>query len=955
MSKQLFSLVMALLILGPSLPLPLSFAQTATTATQTFTSGVTEQDRKNQEEWLKNNRNYTKDIRREVSDIQRDSKTIDVTKVSDLIGKYEACITSMESKTGTQDFWNFTRDCDDISKLFNDELQDNLRPQRNCANNKKSIDDRKKEKKNNIDTQLKDILRNDKNADVSALNAIITNINNAFAKADQLSSGVCTVDIGDQLNDISRDLNDFFSEWYNASGEVSQKSNDARQLDEGKKDFEKNIRRQCEKDIASQMKQLDKDYARGQKDGTLSQDATEAYQSVKEDFQDMCVAQIQLMQDAINANNFEDFNDERQAFWDIQKDFWDSLNETRNLINLQQQVKDVLKEIGNREKDVEKMRKELERATKAGNGEVPNSQGILDQIVKLFEEAKSAVKEDPQSWWNDYQNEINDLQNEFWQSFNVVQRTRDFKRWYKDLEREVQNREKELKNMKREEGFDQEVLSKLEEIFSAMKSTIDSAGQALSAGDPDTAESALREMDTLRFDWDEATRALWETKQNNFQKEQILREVNHAQKELEKMLKKKLISQEEYDQCFAFAEDVRSRLEVGTIENPEDLEEESIDACEAFDRIGPAPGPDRGYYQEFFQKNTGFDENAGNIAADVFERMSQEIAERVLAKVLNNSGVLENLFTAAGERYKESLAGSLEGITGFYDENTQNDLLTKKTEILELNKKLEELQQQVQIAQDKLAELQKIQDEVASYNFYGSAGDDIRNEMESFVEQAQGLSKDQIRKKIDQFKAKKDEAIQNSKQAKFDANIIPFFDTDDNEWFTKYAGQVKEKGLVQGTGTSGGKEFNPSGLTNVAEAITMFARIVGIDDSALPISKVGKRLPDWAQAAAGTLDEEGVALDDIFGGKNPGDTVSRGEVARLLVQVLDLESVDPSEADIFTDIRLANGDEKSAIAAVLKAQIMTGQGGEGPKVFDVKGPLNRAALAKILTVVPIGE
>lgn len=93
MLKQLFSVVMALLILGPSLSL--SFADTATNGTQTFTSGVSDLDRKNQEEWVKNNRNYIKDIKREVSDIQRDSKTIDVTKVNDLIGKYETCLNSI--------------------------------------------------------------------------------------------------------------------------------------------------------------------------------------------------------------------------------------------------------------------------------------------------------------------------------------------------------------------------------------------------------------------------------------------------------------------------------------------------------------------------------------------------------------------------------------------------------------------------------------------------------------------------------------------------------------------------------------------------------------------------------------------------------------------------------------------------------------------------------------------
>ncbi len=923
------------------------------TATPATSTSVDDQTRKNQQDNLRNNQSYLKDLRREVSDITRDTKTLDVSKVNGLFAQYEACLNKQQGMIGTQDFWNAQRDCDDMSRSIQDEMQDNIRPQRECGNQRRGFEDRKKEKKNNVDRQLKDILRNNKNADVSALNALVSKITDAFSKADQLLVKPCSQDSTDDLKDLQGELSDDFQEWYTAANEIGQKANDQRQIEEGKKDYEKNIKRQCEKDIPVQVKQFQKDVERAQKNGPLPDETKKAYDGLQQNFQDLCSVKTKAIEAALQSGSWQDFNDARNDFYNASRDLNDSMNETRGFVNQQQQAGDVLREIGNREKELERMKKDVERAQKAGS--LPSgTQDILSKMQGILDQAKKDAVSDPQSWWQGAQQDYMDLQNQLQQGTQNVQRARDMKRWYKDLEQMIGYHENDIKNLKRDAHVDQTLLPTLEKMIDDMKIELQAAKTGLDANDADTAEEHLRNLDQLRMEWDDTSRSIQEGQQRFFTLDQVKREVEHAIGEIKRMLANGDITADVATQCLNFANSVMDKVKSAQASGAEfdasTLDKDAQVACPVADKIGPAPGPDRDYYRQFVQNNAGFDDQTGDFAAGVLEKISQDAIQKVLQRLLSDPSVLQTLFQAAGDKYKNAIAGSLEGVTGFYDSATQNDLLGKKAQILDLNQKLEDLQKKVQIAQDKLSELQKIQDEIAGYNFYGSSSDDLQNDIENFLAEAnsKGVSKEQIRKKIDDLRAKKDQAIATSKQAKFDAKIIPFTDTDDNDWFTKFAASVKQRGWVTGTGTSGGKDFNPGGLTNVAEAIALFARIQGIDENATPSSKLGQKVPDWAQAAAGTLEASGVDLDGIFGGKSPGSNVSRAEIAILLKQVLKLSDADPSTADAFSDMKLANDEEKAAIASVSSAGIMTGQGGDGPKVFDVKGPLTRAALAKVL-------
>ena len=235
-------------------------------------------------------------------------------------------------------------------------------------------------------------------------------------------------------------------------------------------------------------------------------------------------------------------------------------------------------------------------------------------------------------------------------------------------------------------------------------------------------------------------------------------------------------------------------------------------------------------------------------------------------------------------------------------------------------------------------ELVAIADDIARFTF----GERTGQKAEDFVKnELPNLDPQEAAERLAELKEEAGEEL-------YDDGVIPFADTHVGEWYTTYAKQARELGLVEGTGESNGTKLDPARDTNVAETIMMFARLDGIDEKAIPVSDIGAALPEWAQSAAGTLEGAGVDLDAIFGGKGASETATRGEVAILLDQVLDLQDSDPKLTEKFSDIDDATEAEHKAIADVYDAGIMTGYGDSDE--FGVHDPLNRAALVKILNL-----
>lgn len=574
------------------------------------------------------------------------------------------------------------------------------------------------------------------------------------------------------------------------------------------------------------------------------------------------------------------------SFQDANRDFYDQLNELQQSEERVRQRGDsarVLKDKQRSLRDKERAIKDRQRM-KQDAGKLESALSQMKELLTKMETLANTPDFDPQDFW-DLNGDFDDLDRDFWdanQEFNEkeqeIRDERDLGRWTKDLERELKDRGRFVQDLQRQ--------SKGGGVDAAVATEVSGVFESMKQ----TAEKARAAMTSGDY---ETARDLLEVDFN----------------------------------------DLRQKFEDLVQKVHEDREQEFARLNEGHD------GPD---YESFNQVYV--DEANRGVSKEILERVSQDVAKRVLEQIGKNSSVFNEIIEKAGGRFQQNIADTLEA-TSFIPEDSQQELLSRKAAILEQVKEMEVLTARLEnlktLAKAHLQELQAVKDQVAGYNFYGDAGADVEQDLDTLL-----ARKDQLNAgEITAFKRRVAEAIEKARQEKFEQNVIPFLDTDDNEWFTPYASLVKEKGWVKGTGDSGFRKVNPSAETNLAEALTMLGRAAGgADEAGEPASALGKRLPEWARGGAVALERAGVDIDAIFGRKTVGDTVTRAEVARLLSALFKLE---PGDASSFKDLGQASDEDRAAIGAVRNAGIMTGEGGSGR--FNHKGALNRAALMKILT------
>lgn len=900
------------------------------------TQAVTADDRQNQVRQLKDQRDYLKNLRREVSDIKREVKTLDTSAIDGHLKKFEECLNTRDVDVGTGDFWDKMQECYDLSRIAEDELKDKIRPIRDCGNFANSAKSRRRELKDNIDRTIKDIKRNDKNADTSLLDAKKTEIESLLGKLEQVSAS-CTPDTVSDGQSLQTEIDYAFRDWYDISNETNQKSNDARRQTENTRQFEKDIKRQCEKDMGRQLKDFERNFARWQKAGTLPADAEAQAQKVRDAYNELCVTALDTMKQALTSGDMDAFDGARNDFNDRQRDFYDTINEANNVSQTQEQAKNALREITQREKDFKQMQREYERVKKQSGGlGNPDSEKLVSDYAAKLAEAKEAVKTDPNSWWEGYQQDLNDIQNEFWNSFQKVQAVGDVARWLKDNERELKFREKDLKNISRECP---EVGEQLAVLLSDARQTIAKI-RDLAGSDPEEARNSFYLLDDIRFQWEETQRSCWEGKQMKFEFDRMQQEIKFAKKQVNDLIRREKVSKEEGGACLEFINEVEVRVKnlssdptADMEELFEDLEDKSEEVCPFIEKSGERP--DHEYYREFIEENVeGIDDNQ---AASLLEKVSEDAVSKVLQRLLSDPAIIQNLLNAAGDKNRDAVASTLEATTTFYDEKSHADLLGKKAEILELTKQLEGLKLQVQIAQDKLKELEAVRNEISNYNFYGSSGDDIRHEVESFIAEAQtkGLSRDAIRARIDELKTKKDDAIRKSKEDKVGAGIIPFYDTDDNEWFTKFVVPLKAAGIIAGKGDG---KFDPNGNVTVAELLTMAFRLSG-DKEARGTAKFCGAAGHWANKFVVWAENRGLSIVEKCTDLNR--PALRWEVVQVLIETGSRGEVEESREACFTDVKSSDQPVNSVVCAAQKADLMKGENGKA----NAYNKVNRAQTA----------
>lgn len=880
-------------------------------------------DVKNQ---MENSRRDYKNRSQELKNNFRQSK-VDLSGATAALAQWEIVLNKLQGyvdKGDSQGFWDVQQEEENDARIAVDDAfqevyaeDQKFQAERNLKDKRRSLKDR--------DRAIKDANR--QKLDVGPLQNVYGNLEACIAK---LESYITQPDYDQQeFWDMNRDCDDLDREFWDTNNTFQQ----AQQ----RKDIEKQL-----KDKQKFMKDKERAIEKASRQNNDVSKLQELVGQMQTQLQQMVAYASQPDFDTQTYWDMDrDFNDLEFQFWEIHRTFFEKQDQE----NMQRNIHDKARMIKDLERECKK-----NRCSETAKQLIPKLQSLISEMEKAVMNT-----EDKQTFW-DLNSEFDQASQEAWESMREVTEREDMGRWLKDIAREFKNLdqlEKELNRLNTTDRYQ----GALQNI-SNMKMLYEKAKMAYESGQFSDARDHLQELNNIRMDLEDLMRDFWEQRddEHGFKElEFMVKEINRAEAVIKKQLANNKIGQDEANVCLGYIAEGRSLLQKMKAVFESGNEEQGEEIEFQMEALGMKADKDcgqffdQGHEAEYEAFNEVYvDEDYHDVSQKIFEKVKDEVANKVLDHIKNNSAVFNSILENVGAQFADQVAQALEAAT-FVPPEFQEELLSRKAALLGQIKEMEELTARLnelkKLAAAELEELNAIRGQLAGYNFIGDAGDEMEEEISAFLEQAQGLTKEQIKEKIKELKAHAREKIQEAKEEKLERGMIAFLDCDDNEWWAGYCKILKDGGFVKGTGESGFTELNPGALTNAAEAVTMFGRLVGVDPNAKPTSKFCQRMPDWARPACAALERRGVDLDKLFGAYQAGDHVTRADVARLLQAVFNLpEGSTPS----FADMDRASLDEIKAIGAVSAAGIMTGYE-DGSNKFGVDDPLNRAALVKVIT------
>ena len=262
-------------------------------------------------------------------------------------------------------------------------------------------------------------------------------------------------------------------------------------------------------------------------------------------------------------------------------------------------------------------------------------------------------------------------------------------------------------------------------------------------------------------------------------------------------------------------------------------------------------------------------------------------------------------------------------------------------------KKVKKLKEKIKKLEGKLTvslkkDLQALEKSIVNYNFMGKKAKVLRQSFHEFIESLETLSIEQIQNKVVALKAKIEESKNSSKEEKFNQGIIPFKDTDDNDWYTESINDIPET-VIGGYKDANGKplgEFRPGKKVTVAEAIKMaVANAENEESTGIPNNL--KARDHWVKGWVTTGEDLGLTIAEE---QEVNVLAERGQVIRWVIESFGI--VPPvATSSSFPDVSLDHADI-DYVEYAKEIGMISGDGDTGKA--RLADPIIRAEVAKIL-------
>ena len=299
----------------------------------------------------------------------------------------------------------------------------------------------------------------------------------------------------------------------------------------------------------------------------------------------------------------------------------------------------------------------------------------------------------------------------------------------------------------------------------------------------------------------------------------------------------------------------------------------------------------------------------------------------------------------------KDLAGFVPGLSrGDQDKLTKSHLSIQDAIAVFLNK-LDKIRilKQVGASADSL---EQAMDEAGSYNFDIQTSGEVESQINSA---ADNLSLDTASSDLDVMApilAGKIRSLKSkSEDIKFNTNIIPFKDTDDDQWYADYVAAVKNIGIISGYKDASGNElgeFRPANNITVAEMLKIALETSGQGES-LIAPKLASALTHWAKGYVARAEQLGL---NIMGSEVDLDRpATRAEVVRTMLEAFGIKP-DPVSSTDFSDVIVTVPNDTGDTAYIEYAKkIGIVSGDLGKTTFRPNDPINRAEVAKITSQI----
>lgn len=286
--------------------------------------------------------------------------------------------------------------------------------------------------------------------------------------------------------------------------------------------------------------------------------------------------------------------------------------------------------------------------------------------------------------------------------------------------------------------------------------------------------------------------------------------------------------------------------------------------------------------------------------------------------------------------------------------NANNDKFVERKlkideRVSKLREKLDEFRM-LNRAEKGTDELDGVLDDAGEYNFDDTTAAELEAAIQKLNDSLNNEDSDNsvlekatnLRQKLVELKAK-------AKERKFSNKLIPFKDTDDDQWFTKYVSKVKDKGIISGYKDAAGNdlgEFRPANKITVAEILKIGLETSGNGQEDSTIPNLKDALNHWAKGYVARGEELNLDLlkNETLDLNRPA---TRGEVIRMMLEALGITPDDIS-ATSFSDLSVS--DDNAKFIEYAKALGIV-SGDEGKTTFRPDAPINRAEASKIANLI----